>query len=187
MLRFLIALSFMGFVCLGFAGVSPSLYQVDMIVFVNQLGTTNESDSSMVPLIVPMSNDAIALKPREDTWSPYHLLPESYSRLRKEYWVLNRKAQYQVLGHFTWLQPFNNRRAVSLPEWHRAGWAVEGTMKIRQSNYYLFDAHLIFSSDDESHGSFAISQKKRLKPGVVYYLDHAQAGMLVTIHKVSEK
>ncbi|MDA9272003.1 peptidoglycan binding protein CsiV, partial [bacterium] len=33
--------------------------------------------------------------------------------------------------------------------------------------------------------AFNFSQKQRLKPGTVYYLDHPQAGMLIKVHALS--
>ena len=117
--------------------------------------------------------------------TPYHTLPASSSQLSSEYWALNRKTNYQVLAHYTWLQPANNQRAVALSTDSRNGWNIEGTLRIRRSNYYLLDTELLFSAPGNNQTAFLFSQKQRLKPGTVYYLDHPQAGMLIKVHQIT--
>ncbi len=169
---------------LGLANPSSQLYQVDMIVFTHlQLPTT--SAESYTP-IAPDTQNAIPLKNTiSSARTPYHALPASASQLRDEYWALNRKPQYQILFHRTWLQPANNQRPIALSEMNTGGWNVEGTLKIRQSNYYLLDTELLFSAPNSKQTAFVFSQKQRLKPGVVYYLDHPHAGMLIKIHQIT--
>ncbi|KTD10725.1 hypothetical protein Lgra_1691 [Legionella gratiana] len=158
-------------------------YQIDLIVFThpNQIsGLTIDA-----PLLPPSSN-SISLRPdTEKSGKPYHLLPASYSSLRDEYYLLTRKGHYQVLGHYSWRQPANNQSKVTLPLVEHNGWQMQGTLDIRQSNYYSFDAELQVSPPSNPQESFTVSQKQRLKGDVIYYLDNAQIGMLVKIHKLS--
>jgi hypothetical protein len=55
----------------------------------------------------------------------------------------------------------------------------------QQSNYYLLDTALLFSAPERINAAFMFTQKQRLKPGVVYYLDHPQAGMLIKVHTIT--
>ncbi|AHE67731.1 CsiV family protein [Legionella oakridgensis] len=183
MLRITLFISLLANCCFGYAN-THTLYQIDIIVFTHQQSSENP-EHTLSPLVTPDTHTAIPLQSLDNTRTPYHLLPASASQLRNEYWVLNRKPQYRILFHYTWLQPSNNQRPVVLSSTHNNGWNVEGTLRVRQSNYYLLDTELFFSSPTSNELSFIFSQKQRLKPNVVYYLDHPQAGMLIKIHKVA--
>ena len=171
--------------CFVQANQRATLYQIDMIVFTHQ--QVGSQQSSIPPQL--MTSDSQHSIPLDSTVSsvttPYHMLPASSSQLSSEYWALNRKAEYQVLAHYTWLQPSNNQRAIVLPSTNRNGWNIEGTLRIRQSNYYLLDTDLLFTAPNNNQTAFLFSQKQRLKPGTVYYLDHPQAGMLIKVHQIA--
>ena len=62
---------------------------------------------------------------------------------------------------------------------------MAGSLQIIQSNYYLLDTNLRFSAPNDRQAPFVFAQKQRLKSGIVYYLDHPQAGMLIKVHKIS--
>lgn len=174
------------FSSLGLANPASILYQVDMIVFTHLQLPSASSENSHTPLLAPDISHAIPLKSTvSSARTPYHALPASASQLRDQYWALNRKPQYQILFHHTWLQPGNNQRPIALSEINTGGWNVEGTLRIRQSNYYLLDTELLFSAPNSKQAAFIFSQKQRLKPGVVYYLDHPHAGMLIKIHQIT--
>lgn len=178
------------FLLVLFSGYSTAnqqtLYQIDMILFTHQPSSLIQSEKTVTPLLAPESNQAIPLQISNSvTNSPYHTLPASSSQLSEEYRALSRKTDYQVLAHYSWLQPSNNQRAITLPAISRNGWSVEGTLRVRQSNYYLLDTDLFFSTPQSTQTAFIFSQKQRLKPGAIYYLDHPQAGMLVKIHKIA--
>ncbi|WP_454785892.1 CsiV family protein [Legionella sp. WA2024007413] len=162
--------------------LAKSSYQIDLIIFAQP--NQNKTFSVDVPLI-PTNPNAISLKlDSEKSGKPYHLLSPSSSSLRDEYYLLTRKSRYQVLGYYSWKQPGNNQSSVALPFADHNGWQMQGTLNIKQSNYYSFDAELQISPPDNPQTSFSVSQKQRLKDNVVYYLDNAQIGMLVKIHKV---
>ncbi|MCW8444030.1 peptidoglycan binding protein CsiV [Fluoribacter gormanii] len=165
--------------CLTLA--KPS-YQIDLIIFAQP--NQNRSLSIDTPLI-PTNANAIYLKTDTDkSGKPYHLLSPSSSSLRDEYYLLSRRSNYQVLGHYSWRQPANNQSTVALPFVDHYGWQMQGTLNVKQSNYYFFDAEFQVSPPNNPQSSFTVSQKQRLKDDVVYYLDNAQIGMLVKIHKV---
>ena len=156
-----------------------------MIVFTHLKASLTPTENAQTPL-APDMHHAIPLQTDvSEMMTPYHTLPVSTSHLRNEYWALNRKPQYQVLFHYTWLQPGNNQRPIALTQVNRGGWNVEGTLRIRRSNYYLLDTDLVFSAPNSTQTAFVFAQKQRLKPGVVYYLDHPQAGMLIKIHQIT--
>lgn len=187
MLRALIRL--ISLLCLsspGFTHSESSLYQVDLIVFTHQHGISEPfENTSNLPYLASL-NSAIPLNTNtRANKTPYHTLPTSASQLRNEYWRLHHKPQYHVLFHYTWLQPSNNQRPISLSQTTTQGWHVEGTLQIQRSNYYLLNTDLLFSNAEHHASSFVLSQKQRLKPNVVYYLDHAQAGMLIKIHPIA--
>lgn len=169
---------------LSYATQKSSLYQIDMIIFAHQQ-ISRGSDNSNTPMATK-SQHAIPLQiSSKNTRTPYQILPTSSSSLNQEYWALSRKSDYRVLAHYSWLQPSNSQRAVTLPEINRSGWNIEGTVRVRQSNYYLLDTNLVFSSNTNKHATFLFSQKQRLKPGAVYYLDHPQAGILIKVHQIT--
>ena len=162
--------------------LAKSSYQIDLIIFAQP--NQNRELSVEAPLI-PTNANAISLKSdTKKSGKPYHLLSPSSSSLHDEYYLLTRKSRYQVLGHYSWKQPANNQSTVALPFVDHNGWQMQGTLNIKQSNYYSFDAELQVSPPNNPQSSFTVSQKQRLKDDVVYYLDNAQIGMLVKIHKV---
>lgn len=162
-------------------------YQVDVIAFIHQTEADSSRHERLLTAPVMLSQQkGIELKPdRDERLTPYHLRPSKTSALNKEFHVLRQRPQYQVLFHYTWLQPDNNQRSVKLPPVHQNGWLVNGSMRIRKSNYYLVDAELYFTSPDSSEPSFVFKQMQRLKNNSLYYLDHPVAGMLIKIHKLS--
>ncbi|MCE0723386.1 MULTISPECIES: CsiV family protein [Legionella] len=162
--------------------IAKSSYQVDLIIFAHP--NQNPQMAVDAPLI-PMGANAIPLKvDTEKSGKPYRLLSSSSSSLRDEYYLLSRKSHYQVLGHYSWRQPANNQSSVALPVVDHNGWQIQGTLNVKQSNYYSFDAELQISPPNNPQSSFTVSQKQRLKDDIVYYLDNAQIGMLVKIHKL---
>jgi hypothetical protein len=173
---FIITMSIL-YSCLAVAKAS---YQIDLIVFAHP--NQNSGISGNTPFI-PINSNAISLKAdTEKSENPYRLLSPSNSSLRDEYYLLSRKSHYQVLGHYSWRQPANNRSSVALPLVDLSGWQMQGILNITQSNYYIFDAELQVSPSNNPQSSFTVLQKQRLKANVIYYLDNAQIGILVKIH-----
>ena len=126
------------FSCLALAKQSSPLYQIDMIVFTHLNASSTPAENTLGPLVAPDNSHAIPLLNNpSDQLTPFHILPPSASQLRKEYWALSRKPQYQILFHYTWLQPSNNQQAIALSQMNLSGWNIEGTFKIRKDNYYL--------------------------------------------------
>ena len=186
MLRLFTVIFLFLFSCLTLATPPTPLYQIDIIVFTHLRSSPHPMKQSLAPLLSPDVTHAIMLPTNTNTaLTPYHLLPASASQLRDEYWALNRKPQYQLLFHSSWLQPANNQRPIALPTTSTGGWNVEGTLSIRKSNYYLLETDLLFSAPNSPQTAFLFSQNQRLKPDIVYYLDHPQAGMLIKIHQLT--
>ena len=158
-------------------------YQIDLIVFANQANLNTE-----LPLdipIIPTTPNAISLKSdSEKTAKPYLLLDNSFSSLKDEYYQLSHRSNYQVLGHYSWRQPANNSSRVALPLVERNGWQMQGTLRVKQSSYYSFDAELQLSPPNNPQSSFTVSQKQRLKENTVYYLDNAHIGMVIKIYPI---
>ena len=171
---------------LSHANQQTILYQVDMIIFSHQQPSATYDTGALSSLVTPNAQHAIPLQNTVNgAMTPYHTLPASASQLSSEYWALNRKTNYQVLAHYSWLQPANNQRAVALSIVNHNGWHIKGTLRIRRSNYYLLDTDLLFTMPNKNNTSFLFSQKRRLKAGTVYYLDHPQAGMLIKVHQIN--
>ncbi len=167
------------------ASSSSPLYQIDMIVFKHLKTEANASVLNTLTL-APNRQNAIELEnDLKNQLTPYHTLPSSASGLKNEYWALSRKPDYQVLLHYTWLQPRNNQRSVAFSQINNSTWNIEGTLNVRQSNYYLLNTNILFSAPNNVNRAFMFSQTQRLKPDVVYYLDHPEAGMLIKIHQVT--
>lgn len=188
MVRTSIAIAMFLFSCLIQAKEVSSLYQIDLIVFIHQQASSLSTEPSLSSTLSFDNSHAIPLQTETSKHlTPYHLLPSSSSQLRQEYWALHRKPQYRVLFHYTWLQPHNSQRPVALPKINRDGWQVEGTLGIRQANYYLLNTELLFSAPNSSQTPFVLAQKQRLQDGDTYYLDHPQAGMLIKVHQITTK
>lgn len=157
-------------------------YQVDLILFRHH-NAHNEQPFNNPPIPASNHNQSLVSEPTK-TNKPYHLLAPAKSSLRDEYYQLTHKAQYQVLGHYSWIQPKSNQNGINLPIINQQGWQLRGHLRIRESNYYLFDANLQLSPPDAPQSAFLITQKQRLKGETVYYLDHSQLGIVVKIHRV---
>ncbi len=158
---------------------SAKRYQVDIIIFAHQLSSLDLAEK--IAAVVPNAQQAIPLKMGGSGF--YHMLPTSTSSLQSAFWSLSRRPDYQMIAHYSWLQPSNNQRAVMIDAQSNNGWRTAGTLRIRQSNYYLFDAQLLFTLPGQK-STFLLTQKQRLKPGTVYYLDHPRAGILIKVHQV---
>ncbi len=180
----LIALICMTAATLLHASEQVDLYQIDIIGFAHEQQASHQQESMQTASLWINNKNNISLQTDyTETTEPYHLRAASTSTLKREFNVLKQQPDYLVLFHYSWLQPGNNQRAVKLPKVENMGWQVEGSLRIRQSNYFLLDTDLYFTSDN--HQSFVFNQKKRLKDDTLYYLDHPQAGVLVKIHKLS--
>lgn len=167
-----------------YANASP-LYQVDMIVFTHQ-GLSSMKESALPAAFVTHNENTISLKPQRDHHQePYCLLPSSTSLLKNEYWALHHQPQYKVLMHYTWLQPQNNQKTIAIPSFNQEGWNIEGTIHIKKGTYYSLNTELMFSTSQDKKNTFVFSQQQQLKPDMLYYLDDANAGMLVKIHPIA--
>lgn len=171
---------------IGWAAQRSPLYQVDLILFTHPESTSFEKENpAYAPLIPPDIRHAISLEPKiNPAMTPYHVLPSSLSTLKNDYWTLHHHPQYQVLCHYTWLQPNQSHTPIALSYTTNNGWMVEGTVTIEQHQYYSLETNLLFSRLNDDGTPFLLSQKERLKPGVVYYLDHPRAGLLINVHQL---
>lgn len=170
--------------CPLFSQASQS-YQVDLILFAHPQNASKDIESDWVSPLIPISKNAIALQPNSSkSTGHFHLLSPLKSGLQDEYYQLNHSHHYQVLGHYSWIQPKSNQRAVELPLINKSGWQLQGTVRISQSTYYILNAKLQLSPPSNPQSIVTVSQKQRLKGGVIYYLDHPQVGMLIKIHEV---
>ena len=164
--------------------LAKSNYQIDLILFAHPQNTSNKLDLNS-PML-PVNKSAISLKSDGNkSLKPYMLLPPSQSGLSDEYYLLSRKSHFQVLGQYSWRQASYNQDTVALSKISAKGWLLQGTLHVQQGNYYLFNADLQFSPPSNPNTSFTVSQKQRLKEGMVYYLDNPQIGMVVKIHKIA--
>lgn len=173
-------------ICLLNACISSaaSSYQIDLILFAHSHMTEKANETTRASVLIPVNKNAISLQNVASKGS-YQLLKASQSTLSDEYYQLTHKKRYQVLAHYSWRQPAGNQSAVAIPAVTNKGWQMQGTLRVRQSNYYLFDSELQFAPPGESQAAFTVNQKQRLKPNVVYYLDHPQIGMIIKVHALT--
>lgn len=166
---------------------ADSIYQIDMILFIHHASSENKEENTTLPFIEANPTKTIQLKRNEtdDSQQPYHLLPSSASTLYKELRALKHHANYQIIGHYTWLQSKHHQQAVSLPDTTDPTWQVTGSMSIKQNTYYQLNTEFIFSNPQSHSPPFLFSHNQRLKNNLVYYLDHPQAGMLIKVHQVA--
>ncbi|KGP63577.1 hypothetical protein EP47_05520 [Legionella norrlandica] len=179
---FIIAISIL---CSALAFAKAS-YQIDLILFAQPQDSINNIKLDPSTPLIPLGKEVIMLHPSTNKQhGSYTLLPPSQSKLRDQYYLLSRKSRFQVMGHYSWRQPAQSNSMVALPKINHNGWQIQGTLKVRQSNYYLLEAELQCSPPGNQGASFSVSQKQRLKGSTIYYLDHPQLGMLVKIHTVA--
>jgi hypothetical protein len=165
--------------------LAASNYQVDLIIFANPQTNINESALDTTIPLVTANQSAIPLGIGNNARSTYQIMSPTISGLKDQNYLLSRRSNYQVLGHFSWRQPAKNQSKVVLPKIDTKGWQIEGTLKVIQSNYYSVNAELQCSPPSFPDKSFTVSQTARVKGGEIYYFDHQQIGMLIKIHPVS--
>lgn len=166
--------------------LAKSSYQIDIIFFAHPQAASKTSELDFNSPLIPVNPKGITLKSSAGkSHNSYDLLPASQSGLNNEYYLLSRKSHYQVLGHYSWRQPADSQSPVTLPTLNHNGWIVQGSLRVRKSNYYLLDTDLQVSPASNPQSSFTIEQKQRLKGSEVYYLDHPQVGMLIKIHSLT--
>jgi hypothetical protein len=164
--------------------LSKPSYQIDLILFANpQNANQNYDDKDLNTPLIPNPTNAITL--HSNAQKTYSLLPPSQSNVRDEFYLLSRKSNYKVLGSYSWTQPANNESRVALPTTNHNGWLIQGTVRLRQQNYYLFEADLQCSPPNNSQSTFQVKHKQRLKNELVYFLDNPKVGMIVKVHQLS--
>lgn len=172
---------FINFCCI-YNAYSGNNYQIDLILFAQpQVGETLGEQGINSPFL-PLNKNLISLK-NAASGKAYSLLSASKSSLKDQYYLLNRTHRYQMLGHYSWIQPATSQNKIALPKINHNGWKMQGTVQVRKSTYFLFDADLQLSSPRNPQSSFMIEQNQRLKENVVYYLDNPQLGILVRVHR----
>ena len=163
--------------------LAKSNYQVDLIIFAYPQSSDRDNNPAITSPLLPIAKNAIILK--SNSTQSYSLLPGSKSSLKDQYYLLNHKSTYRILAHYSWIQPSNNKSRIALPNVNLNGWQMQGTVCVRQSSYYHFDAHLQLSPPNHPESFFNVTQNQRLKGDEVYFLDHPQIGMLVKIHQLT--
>lgn len=171
--------------CISYSSLTlaEARYQIDLILFA-QPHNANRTIDANFPLIPTNSPHARTLTKNAETDTLYTLLPSSQSGLSNEYYLLSRKSPYQVLAHYSWKQSAKKQEQIALPKETHHGWLIQGTIHVQQGAYYTLNAQLQCSPPSQPQMAFTVTQKQRLKENTVYYLDHAQIGMLVKIHKM---
>ena len=155
-------------------------YQVDVLLFA-QPGEYSTLEKAKAPFpFLPIKRNAIRLGRNSNEL--YAILKPSQSHLLDEYYVLAHKSSYPVLGHYSWKQSSTKTIRVRLPYLNNKGWIIKGTVQVVAGNYYRFNSELQCSAPDNPQAVFTVSHRQGLEPGKIYYFDHAQLGMLVTIH-----
>lgn len=155
-----------------------SFYQIDLIIFTHEPASSFSSTSPPESLLfkgLPLQKNS------RKTLKSYTLL--SSSALQREYTILRHKPQYYVLIHSSWLQSSEDQKTVMLPKTSKDGWQVEGTIRVEKRHHYSLKMALVFSSL-YTQNSALLTQTQQLKEREIYYFDHAQAGMLIKVHKL---
>lgn len=182
-----LSLLFLWYCFISSSAIAQSFYQVDIIGFQHHALEDTEEQFTPVNLIIN-NQKAIALNYANSTEEglAYKMRPLQYSALKRESYILKQKPAYQILFHYSWLQPERNARTVKIPATKIAGLTIEGSFRIRKPSYYLFDSQLYLKSEGQK-SAFLIQQKQRMKEDSLYYLDHPQMGLLVKIHSIKSE
>jgi len=162
-------------------------YQIDIIGFTQPIEENEAIDSQREPPLLIENKKSIPLHYSDNNLLPFKLRPLKTSKLKREHYLLNRQQHYQILFHYSWLQPSDNRRSVRIPMTENKGWKIQGNIRVRQIHYYHINTELYFTSPDDVQPSFVFKNKRRIEEDKLYYLDHPQVGLLVKIHKLEDK
>lgn len=180
MIRFILIIS--SLMCTSIL-MAASSYQVDLIIFANPQTTINELSLDPILPFISSKSKAIPLGISSGkTSKSYQIMSPTQSGLKDQNYLLSRRSNYQVLGHFSWTQPTKSQSKVLLPKIDSKGWQIEGSLKVVQGNYYHVDAELQCSPPSAPDKSFTVFQHARVTSGELYYLDHQQINMLIKIH-----
>lgn len=167
----------LGLSSLNATAATPFLYQVDLIMFSHNQSPANINTPQYV---LPSHLQAQKLEFKSEEEIPYQLLTEKSSNLLDEYLKLKKNDEYKIFFHYSWLQPVDNELPIAIDN-QNDFWDLKGNLKITQGTYYTFETDLILSHHNVQ---FPLLFKKRLKPEVVYYLDHQYSGILIKIHQI---
>ena len=161
------------------------LYQVDLLIFANTNAKSAQIENLTAPLVITNHKSVTEIATSSDSaTNAYKLLKNSASHLQKEKQLLLNSADYQLLFQYSWLQPLDGTKTISLPQQMNNGWDSSGFVRVVYRNhYYQLDTDINLTPPDSK--MFILAQNKRLKDGTLYYLDHPTAGILVKISKVS--
>lgn len=166
---------------LNLAQAASGPYQIDLLLFAEQEKLRPEITS----FYLPQNLEGRTLNPNQtETGGNYQLLPTSLSLLKREAYTLSHRPEYETLLHYTWIQPGNNVSAVVIPSHESRGWLIRGKVRVRQGNFYFFNAELSLSPIDQPNQALLIHENRRLKENNTYYLDHPEVAMLIRIKPI---
>lgn len=169
-----------------YASSEAPLYQVDLIIFTQNNNQALDQEHTIPPLVTQSFAQSIPLQSFDGENEAYQTLPSASSQLKKELWALKQNSNYQVIKHYSWLQPEDNKKAIRIPHIQNNGWDVEGMIRVRRRHFYHLDTELFFSQKAPHSVSFVLNERKRLKGNTIYYIDHPQAGLLISVHEIKK-
>lgn len=167
---------------LNLAQAASGPYQIDLLVFAEQ----EKLQPEITSFHIPQNLEGRALNTaKSESGGTYQLLPSSLSLLKREAYTLSHRPEYETLLHYSWIQPGNNTSAVVISAVENKGWVIRGKVRVRQSNFYFFNADLSLSPVDQPNQALLIHENRRLKENNTYYLDHPEVAMLIRIKPFS--
>jgi len=163
----------------------PPIYDVEIIVFLNNKGDT-DGESLKIPGINNPSNYGRAFPEGEFTELAY-----KFYQLKSITESLEQSSDYNVLYHRAWRQlAYNSNNAVPYPLDSVADSennSVTGSVKLKLENdLYLDVAVLLMSSNIPSDSSTGrpvqqLMEKQRIKSDQIYYFNHPYLSMIAKV------
>lgn len=188
----LIMISAIGHAQTDTLNTTPTLYQVEIIVFEH---VTSSAEKQFWPSQVtePDVSDAIELSPplsintTDNTTLPsptYQLLPERKFKLKREENKLQSQSNYKVLLHIAWIQPIGDAedtRPIQITG-SKDNSTINGTITLSMDKY--IDINTVLNLNDNTLGetqTFQLKQIRRTRVNELNYLDNPLFGMLIKI------
>ena len=186
--------------CVSHLAFAGKLYQIDLIVFKHITNEGLRSENWSDEFIRPSLGRTIELAESDVSLMFYHRLSAHKTGLQTERNLLEKRSDYQILFHTSWIQPMTTPQYAkwihisggemydqNLPE-------LDGKIRIGQERFFDINAQLYLSlprstrwKSDGSLRTFTLIENRRTALNKLNYLDHPLFGALIQIVPYNEK
>ncbi|WP_432746089.1 CsiV family protein [Methylobacter sp. G7] len=149
-------------------------YQIELIVFSQAMPNTEVFEQTVQPTQWPSDLTELSAYKKPETTT----LDDSYAALSKD-------SAYQPILHVAWIQPVGEGGLSSPVHIQSADGNLNGYVRMQQDQDLQMVVDLELGSDlgDDSGNEvvYRLNEKRPIKPGETYYLDHPKFGVVAKI------